>query len=336
MNATPSGLRVLRRAAFPLLLAAVPTAWLLVPPAGAAPAASGFDEPTVTVNNRAEAWYSASPVDTCTSPIGCVTTPSPYPADTLHVGVAGGQETSRTYLAPDLATLPPTASVVAATMTLPVATSSADGTQAPDQAKLRMCVATKPFSDSSQASDSTPPTIDCSTSVLAKYDAAKAVFTIELGPILDQYWVPGTLFDGIAVIPDGASAQPTDAWHVTFNGHRRAATPHITTRVTLHVPLIDDAAPLLAPPSPPLLPQLSPLSALAPSAPPSIQPGPVASPLTASPAAQGLTTAPAAGVAVASRFEYPLAFLLPLALLAGTVFFARLFTSDVTLRRTDG
>ena len=123
MNATPSRLRAIRRVAPLLLLVAVPIGWLLVlPAAGAVPAAPGFDEQTVTVNNRAEAWYSASPVDTCTSPIGCPPgSTSPYPADTLHVGVAGGQETSRTYLAPDLTSLSPGASVVGATMTLPVA-----------------------------------------------------------------------------------------------------------------------------------------------------------------------------------------------------------------------
>ena len=62
----------------------------------------------MTVPDVAEAWYAAAPIDVCTTPLGCppdqVPT-SPYPADSLHVGVAGGQETARTYLLPDFSPL---------------------------------------------------------------------------------------------------------------------------------------------------------------------------------------------------------------------------------------
>src|SRR3954447_18135143 len=83
----------LRRAAMLLGGIAVPVCSLLALPASGAQRASAAVD-TATVPDVAEAWYSAAPVDLCTTPLGCppdqVPT-SPYPKDTLHVGVAGGQ-----------------------------------------------------------------------------------------------------------------------------------------------------------------------------------------------------------------------------------------------------
>src|SRR3954471_9644153 len=120
--AVPNLIRVrwrpqLRRAAMLLGGVAVPFGWLLAlpaagaqPPAGAQPATAGAHPATaalhtITVADTAEAWYAAGPVDVCTSPLGCPpqqAPTSPYPSDTLHVGVAAGQETARAYLLPDL------------------------------------------------------------------------------------------------------------------------------------------------------------------------------------------------------------------------------------------
>src|SRR4051794_9636218 len=132
----------LRRAAMLLGGIAVPFGWLLAAPVAAAPiapeAASSAPR-TVTVQDVSEAWFAATPVDVCTTPLGCPPADapaSPYPADTLHVGVAGGQETARSYLLPDLTLLPEMDSVTSATMTLPVANGSSDGTQSPDAAHV--------------------------------------------------------------------------------------------------------------------------------------------------------------------------------------------------------
>src|SRR4051794_35705875 len=97
-----------RRAAMLLGGVSVPLGWLMVAPASGAPAAAtaaATAPRTATVADSAEAWYADSPVDLCTTPLGCPpqdAPTSPYPADTLHVGVAGGQETARTYVLPDL------------------------------------------------------------------------------------------------------------------------------------------------------------------------------------------------------------------------------------------
>src|SRR3954469_5561830 len=104
----------LRRAAMLLGGVAVPFGWLLALPAAGAPVAADSSPQTVTVTDVSEAWDAPQPVDSCSTPLGCPpdqAPTSPYPADTLHVGVAGGQETARSYLLPDL-TLAPTGATI--------------------------------------------------------------------------------------------------------------------------------------------------------------------------------------------------------------------------------
>src|SRR4051794_8994923 len=140
------GRQTVRRAALLLCGVTVPLGWLLTAPAqGAQPAAASR---TVTVPDTAEAWYAATPVDVCTTPLGCLPAEvptSPYPDQTLHVGLAAGQETARTYLLPGVASIPFGAAVQSAVMTLPVATGTQDGTQAADTAKIVACLSTAPF-----------------------------------------------------------------------------------------------------------------------------------------------------------------------------------------------
>src|SRR3954451_4812223 len=147
--AVPNLIRVrwraqLRRAAMLLGGVAVPFGWLLALPAAGAPLAAESGARTVTVADASEAWFAAGPVDICTTPLGCPpegAPTSPYPADTLHVGVAGGQETARTYVLPDLVALPFGSKFVSATMPLPLATGNGDGTESPETAALRACLA---------------------------------------------------------------------------------------------------------------------------------------------------------------------------------------------------
>src|SRR5690348_15118675 len=97
-----------RRRAAVVATAAVPLGWLAMAPASAA-LMRGDDTRTATVADSAEAWYSSSPIDICSTPLGCPPAQvpsSPYPANTLHVGVAGGQETARTYVLPNLLSMP--------------------------------------------------------------------------------------------------------------------------------------------------------------------------------------------------------------------------------------
>src|SRR5438128_3904999 len=97
---TALGLAAVLGLTAPLTLLLSSTASAVVPLTGAT---SG----TATVHIGTDAWYSASAACT-SSPAGCLPAgaPAPYSAKTLHVGVAAGQEESRTYLSLDLAALP--------------------------------------------------------------------------------------------------------------------------------------------------------------------------------------------------------------------------------------
>ncbi len=337
-------LRALRRSAVLLAGTAVPLGWLLAVPAQAAVVtgsaqAADTAARTATLADAAEAWYAASPVDLCTTPLGCppedVPT-SPYPADTLHVGIAGGQETARTYVKPDVLAVPFGSTVISATMTLPVATGPDDGTQAPDTAAVVACLASEPFTDGAQGSSATPPKVDCDTSAKATYDAKKNVFTVDATAFL-KAWSAGAVANGIALLPDPKAVQPTDAWHVAFNGKERKGVDHISTQVTFTPPPPVDygdgptqtqasvvppsssgpapAPPMSMPQPPPATTGTAPQQDTSPVVAP--QPAPVAAPAQQP-------------VALATEFQYPMAFLVPLALLIGGVFFARLFTRDAT------
>jgi hypothetical protein len=341
--AVPNLIRVrwraqLRRAAMLLGGIAVPFGWLLALPAAGAPTAPDSSAQTVTLTDAAEAWYAPGPVDVCTTPLGCPpdqAPTSPYPADTLHVGLAGGQETARSYLLPELALVPPGATILSATMTLPVAAGATDGTQSPDAAHVVACLATQAFADGQQGSGQTPPKADCSTTATASYDAKKSRLTLDLTTFVAA-WSRGAVPFGIALLPDAKSAQPTDAWHVTIDGHKRQGTPHVETVVTFtssgdvenpYAALgvsggsVSGASSAGAPP--PTVPDTS-LPA------PSTQVPPAQPPVVAG--QQPVTTAAQQPAAYARGVPPPLAFIAPLLLLAGAVFFARVFTRDATPR----
>lgn len=319
-----------RRAALTLVGAAVPLCWQLALPAAAGTTGS------LTVADRAEAWYAAAPVDTCTTPLGCppaqVPT-SPYPAGTLHVGLAGGRESARTYVVPDLAKLPVGATAATGTMTLPVASDTQSGTQSPDKAAVKACLVTSTVHDGVQGATSTPPTVDCSLSVAVVYVAAKNVFTVDLTTFLGA-WSTGKPQDGIALVPDTAKAAPSDAWHVAFNGRKRAGVAHIGSAVTFTTSSAAGSPPSI-PPNPHGGSMVVPTAA-PPPAPQQLSLPPAAAtpqdPGAAAPQVAGRppTTVVARPVAFSRGFQYPMAFLAPLALLAGAVFLARLFTRDAT------
>ena len=321
----------LQRAAMSLIAATAPLCWLATTTGSAhaaAPDAAGSVQ-TVTVADAAEAWYAASPIDICTTPLGCPppqAPTSPYPADTLHVGVAGGQESARTYLLPDFTSLPFDATVVGGEMTLPVADANGDGTVSADAAKLRACLATKPVPDGAQGSTSAPPTTDCAVSSTPAYDATHSVFTLDLQPFVDA-WSAGQPRLGIALVPDSKTTTQTDAWHVAFNGRKRAGSGHISSSLTLRIAPQSESVVPATPVIPAAPPAASvPLPAPAAAAPPATAP-------VVAPTQQQPQTLQAQPVAFSRRFQYPLAFLLPLALLAAAVFFSRLFTRDVPPRR---
>lgn len=317
--------RGVRRAALVATALAVPFAALLTRPAIA--------EPSATVGDVAEAWYASAPIDVCSTPLGCppqqVPT-SPYPAGSLHVGVAGGRETARTYLQPDLARLPFGATMLSGTMTLHVDTANTDGTLSPDAARILACLVTAAFPDGTQGAASAPPAVDCTTSAKPTYDAKTGVLTLDVGAFL-QAWNAGKPELGIALVPNKTQVAQTDAWHVTIEGRKQAGAKPVTTTISYRAPAnADTGIPFPTPPLP-VTPPASrattqvqlPGSTQVPVAPaPLVAPQQPAAPLVQRP------------VAFAGPIVKPAAFFAPLALLAGIVFFGRLFTRDPAPKRT--
>jgi hypothetical protein len=333
-----SGRRRLRRVVLLGASVALPLSWLLTTPAGAVSeqgSQAASNEGTATVADVAEAWYSHSPFDVCTTPLGCPppqAPTSPYPADTLHVGVAGGQETARTYLQPDLLSLPLGATATSGLMTLPVDTNSTDGTVSAESAQMLACLVAAPFTDGTAGASSAPPKTDCSTSVRPVYDAKKFVFTLDLTPFL-QAWAHGKVSFGIALVPNVSKLGPTDSWHVTINGHKLKGKPHVQSRIayTKPPPISSGSNGVSSTPAAPPAPSgVNPPPVDVPDTPASTagapQPAPVVAP-TQQPAPQ------AQPVAYSQKFQYPLAFLAPIALLIGALFFVRLFTRDAAPRQ---
>jgi hypothetical protein len=301
---------------------ATPLVWLATVPA------AGATTTTLMLPDAAEAWYADAPVDLCSSPLGCPPSQvptSPYPADTLHVGIAAGQETARTYLVPDLTAVPFGDTAVSGTMTLPVGAGTTDGTVEAASARLLACLVTAPVADGVAGSSQQPPAIACATAANGlTYDAGKNVFTLDLTPFLTA-WAHGAPEDGIAIVPS-ATSQPTDAWHVAFNGRHRAGQPHIGSVVTVQVAASDAGVPGPLVPSP-APPAVAAAPAVVPGAPSSLS-APAAPPVVAT--SPQPASAPMQQVAFTRPFQYPLVFLLPIVLLAGAVFLARLFTRDAT------
>lgn len=289
-------------------------------------------ESSAVVPDLAEAWYASARVDICTTPLGCppgqVPT-SPYPAGSLHVGVAAGQETARTYLQPALSQLPPGATLRSGTMTLHVDTANTDGSLMPANAAILACLVTKPFADGAAGATSAPPATDCTVSAKPAYAASTGILTLDLAPFL-QAWNGGAQQLGIALVPNQTHVSQTDAWHVTIEGRKQAGAKPVTSAITY------DEAPAQSldeqfPTSPATVPTVGsvPSQVALPPAPTSTTlpaPAPVVAPSVAPPAAQRR-------VAYSGPVTYTAAYLAPLALLAGAVFFARLFTRDATPKR---
>ena len=326
-------------ASLPLVLAAATPVWAATPTQDAG---SG----SVTVGVLSDAWYAAS--SACTSsPAGCLPAAppaSPYPAKTLHVGVAAGQEESRAYLSLNLTALPAGTSVTGGTLRLPVG-SNQDGSVSPDTATLQACAVTSTIKDDAEGSTEQPPAVDCKkASSKAKYVAAAGsapeMFTVDLGPFASA-WSLGSGTQGIALIPTDDTAAPS-SWHVALSAHDRdvPAPQHITALVSystaagdISTPFEDTGAPAAAPQSgtgsasfaaPPLTPAATnqaPTTEV-PAATPQIAP-------QSPPVPTVQQFQPQAAVTIGG-FAYPGVFLLPIGLAIACGWLARALTRDLT------
>lgn len=306
---------------------------------------------TATVKPSAEAWYRVTP--TCALPTGCADltgAPSPYSADTLHVGVNAGQEEARTYLQLDLGKLPAGTKPSGGTLLLPIAAGGNDGTRAPETAKLRACAVKVEVKDVDGAFTA-PPQVDCeiATAPAMFVPAAggkPAVFTIELSSLTDA-WQGDVRSGAIALVPAAETAAP-ESWHVAFSDRTRtgqgvapisAALAFVSTSVdtSRDVAPAVEPPPLEAAPAPAFdsgsfssdpggstsfaAPALTAETPLLPAPAEVSGPAPVAAPVQqAVPVAQSF---------VQQGFRYPAVFLLPLLLAVAAGWIGRALTRDL-------
>src|SRR5437667_6560497 len=173
--------------------------------------ASAAGRRAITVAMSTEAWYQEPPP--CVSLIDCSAAPaaSPYPQNTVHVSVTGGQETARTFLAFGFQ-VPFGASLLGGTLSLPVDQDPAAGTLQPDQADMQACLVTGSFK-AVRGSLATPPKADCRRTWGAQYDSKTATFTVDLAPFLPA-WRSGSA--ALALLPTKQALQGSETWHVAF------------------------------------------------------------------------------------------------------------------------
>ena len=326
-----------------LLLGLCLTAGVTVGPA--LPALAAPTGGTVTVKPGVEAWYRSTPA--CALPTGCVDAtgaPSPYPAGTLHVGVAGGPEEARTYLQLDLGSLPSGTKPNGGTLLLPVA-SATDGSRNPETAGLRACAVTATVEEA-DGSFAAPPEVDCeSASVAASFVPAvgenPAAFTVDLADLAST-WQGSAAPGAIALLPAADSAPPAN-WHVAFS--RKERTGDGVVPISASVAYVSDivdtssgAAPVVAAPPFEAAPAFEsapsfdsgasfaspPLTVEAPLLP---QPVPQAAPAPATAPVQQQVV-PVASV-VSAGFRYPAVFLLPLLVAIALGWLGRALTRDL-------
>lgn len=302
---------------------------------GFAPLAHASGE-TTSLTPSAEAWYQPNP--TCGLPSSCVgagalpvappvqppaTAPtSPFPARTMHIGFAAGQETARSYLALPTAGLSGT--LTAATLDVPLDVAQADGSQSPETAKVQVCLVLDAISPADGSIDP-PPAVSCGSSVPAVYVAAPTPHLhADLTPLGADLLDAG----GIALLPDATKAAQTDAWRVVFSAHDRtdaAKTAPAAVSLTLDVP--ED-----------VVPETTPLDTGLPAVAPPVGTGfaPAPAPQLPVAGAQQPTVVPPAAAPVALPrtvtvgYAYPAVWLLPLAFLVLVPAAARALTKDLT------
>ncbi|HWA67189.1 MAG TPA: hypothetical protein VG899_12575 [Mycobacteriales bacterium] len=283
------------------------------------------------VGDKAEAWYASPSGALCLPLVGCVPVPvslPAYPAGTLHVGVTLGLTSTRSYVVPDLPSSA-TALPASGTLMVPVDSSPQAGTFDLGSARIKACLTTgQPPSQSSAKSESTgaAPTVDCAVSAPARYDAEIHAFRVDLTPFLAK-WRHGRPERGIALLPAAGGAALAD-WQVALDGKGAAATSIYSLFAT--------TSPHQAAPTPSTSPSTTatvPPTAVVPPGPGVALPGIGEVSPESSPPAIAAPVQPAVYFVRSTRFRYPAIFIAPLAILAGVVFFARLFTGTTTRPR---
>lgn len=262
--------------------------------------AAGADETSPSPASAA-AWHSTG--------AGALTAPT-YAEGTLHVGVALGQETDRTYLRFELGSLPDDADVDDVTVTIEVDPEA--GTSSPEAAVILGCA----LPDGFDPEATEPAPVDCDGAPEATFAAGSApAFTLTLSAPPD-----GAVLD-VALVPGGG-----DSWHVGFTtatavvAYDLPATPSATTTTPARS-AVQPSFPAPTGREPIALPPMT-------VAPPVASGGAIADEAAATnPAA--VTNVPIGG---GSGFRYSAIFALPLALLAVGALLGNGLTKPVRLR----
>jgi hypothetical protein len=201
------------------VVTAVATGWLVasaIAPAAAAASQRATDPNTATVGTATEAWYNVT--QACDSGGACgplaLASADPYPAGTLHVGIQGGQESSRSYLRLDLSSLPPGTAVSGGTLTASIGGSS-DGTQSAGTASIEACLVPQAFHAS--AGGFAPPTVDCSIKTSAvQTRSTPHQLTVDLA-VFASAWSSHPEY-GLALLPADDARTKGSSWHVALEG----------------------------------------------------------------------------------------------------------------------
>jgi hypothetical protein len=209
----------MKRAAVVLLLMFAVSAWS---PYGWTATAQPKTE---KVGDGVEAWYYVFPDSPAPAPTPLPVAPdpvNPYGENTLHVGITGGQEDARTYIALDTTHLPTSFKLLDGTLTLPI--DPDDGTVTPESARIQVCLATTPPVKSEEGSFDELPEVDCKTHSAADYeDKPYPHFEVNLTPFAEDL-----SFGGLAILPTDAAKEKQDSWHVAFYAKKnkdKAAKP---------------------------------------------------------------------------------------------------------------
>ena len=279
---------------------------------------------TVTVSTAKEAWYLTIPLAAPGAP-----PVSPYPAGSLHVGLTGGQEDSRSYVSLDLTSLDSDAEVTSGTLVLPVAPDA--GTRSPEAARLRVCRAAAP-EDDVEGSTAPPPDIDCSLSADATYAPEQNVFEADLEPFI------GFLDGGLAIVSQPPNSN--ESWHVAFHGRDAEGADGISARLTVAEEAVSEFAPAPALDSESFAADIHPEAGVGrpvPSAGLGAAAAPAPKPPVArTPAAGGSNRVVTQPVVLGTEegFRYSIIFGLPLLLLVAVPYFGTAFTSPVVSKRS--
>ena len=185
------------------------------------PAASAASKGPASHSREAEvphkAWFGSAP-PCATADCSVLPPASPYPEDTLHVAINGGQETARTYLAFDFK-LPEDTEPIGGTLDLPIDADPAHGSLLPENAAVVACLTTRDFKDE-RGSLAAPPEANCDVRKGALYDEKDAVLTVDLDRFIED-WAAQSLTGGtykvaLALVPSPSAVKGSDTWHVVF------------------------------------------------------------------------------------------------------------------------